>query len=121
MEVNVEVDHNLFGGRGLWWARLKAGHVDLIICKNLESLVEDAWFIGDGEKNTNAVRRIPKLDGVIGVALASHDVGQIAHAHHSTEVGLLGKKQTAWSLRGAKLRAHGFHELVLERAEFLHA
>ena len=107
MEVNVEVDH-LFVACGLGRAGLDASHIDVVISQDLKSVVEGTFTIRKREQNTTAVLHVPKLDCVVGVALASHDVCKISHSHHSTKLCLLDRHDefalVSHSLEGSSLK-----------------
>ena len=92
IEVDIEVDSTLLGGGSLWRARLNACHVDFIFSKNAESLVQDARFVLKREQDSRPILHVPQLNGVVWITFACHSISQITHAHHATELSVLGWK-----------------------------
>jgi hypothetical protein len=81
IEVDVEVDQ-LFTFHLLWWPRLDARHIDVVILENLHGVIEDTHLVFHRKQNGDAVITLPQSDLVL---LASHRVTALPHAHHSPE------------------------------------
>jgi len=62
VSLKVDVEANFFATLDqLWWFRLNAGHVDVILLKHTQCVVEYAWLaIFHSQQNRHVVLTLPK-------------------------------------------------------------